>query len=159
MVTDQLQYFLEHFWTDQQCDQIWTLGPRIYYQKTSQKYKTNMGRSLNHIISISENLNFWKDWKVCVPILNFWNYKTWKFGICKLKFGNSNLATLKIGNLNIGNLFRRVEIRKLWNFQILHREVMKTPLTILQNIVYEFFISIKSMKWTFGIYYISSFFE
>ena len=27
MIPDQLQYFLEHFWIDQQRDQIWTLGP------------------------------------------------------------------------------------------------------------------------------------
>ena len=27
MIPDRLQYFLEHFWSDQKCDQIWTLGP------------------------------------------------------------------------------------------------------------------------------------
>ena len=57
MITDRLQYFLEHFWNDQTCEQIWTLGPRIYQQNIS-KVQEIMGTSLKDIIFISENLKF-----------------------------------------------------------------------------------------------------
>ena len=46
MIPDRLQYFLEHFWIDQKCDQIWTLGPRIYYQNTSNNTR-NYGNILD----------------------------------------------------------------------------------------------------------------
>ena len=36
MIPDRLQKFLEHFWIDQKSDQIWTVGPRIYYQNTAK---------------------------------------------------------------------------------------------------------------------------
>ena len=35
MIPDRLQYFLEHLWNDQKCNQIWTLGPCIYHPNTS----------------------------------------------------------------------------------------------------------------------------
>ena len=34
MIPDRLQYILNDFWIDQKCDQIWSLGPRIYYENT-----------------------------------------------------------------------------------------------------------------------------
>ena len=40
MIPDRLQYFLEHFWIDQQCDQIWTHEPRIYYQNITTNKET-----------------------------------------------------------------------------------------------------------------------
>ena len=49
MIPDRLQYFLEHFGNDQKCDQIWTLGPRIYHQNIS-KNKEHMGASLNELM-------------------------------------------------------------------------------------------------------------
>ena len=39
MIPDGLQYFSEHFWNDQKCDQIWLLGPRIYNQNISKIHK------------------------------------------------------------------------------------------------------------------------
>ena len=39
MVPDRLQYFLEHFWIDQQNHQIWTLGARTYYQNIRKTTK------------------------------------------------------------------------------------------------------------------------
>ena len=54
MIPDGLQYFLEHFWDDQQCDQICTLGPRIYHKITS-KIQEIMGALLN-IFFMSDNV-------------------------------------------------------------------------------------------------------
>ena len=36
MIPDRLQYFLEHFWNDQKCDKLWTLGPHIYHKNISK---------------------------------------------------------------------------------------------------------------------------
>ena len=44
---DRLQYFLEHFWIEQRCDQIWSLGPRIYH-----KNKLNNARNYGGILEI-----------------------------------------------------------------------------------------------------------
>ena len=49
MIPDRLQYFLEHVWIDQECDQIWTLGPRIYH-KHAWKIQEIMITSLTNII-------------------------------------------------------------------------------------------------------------
>ena len=49
MIPDRSQYFLEHFWIDQNAHQIWTLGARMYYQNTQTKQE-KMGTSLNIII-------------------------------------------------------------------------------------------------------------
>ena len=38
MIPDRLQYFLDDFWNDQKCDQIWTLGPRQSISKNTTKY-------------------------------------------------------------------------------------------------------------------------
>ena len=45
MIPDRLQYFLDDFWNDQKCDQIWTLGPCIYHQNAS----TNTGKYGNDL--------------------------------------------------------------------------------------------------------------
>ena len=37
MIPDRLQYFLDYFLNFETCVQIWTLGPRIYHQNTTQK--------------------------------------------------------------------------------------------------------------------------
>ena len=79
MIPDRLQYFLEHFWNDQKCDQIWTIGPRIYHQNIS-KIQDMYGGILEHImfhIWESEILMFWN---ACAPcrfqcsILKRWSF-------------------------------------------------------------------------------------
>ena len=45
MIPDRLQYFLEDFWIDQKCDQIWTRGARII-TKILQKIQENDGNIL-----------------------------------------------------------------------------------------------------------------
>ena len=69
-----------------------------------KKYKNSAGRSLKHIIFISENLKLWKYGKVCVS--NFSMFHFWKFE-------NLTVLNLKIWNLRSWIL----EIRKLasWN--------------------------------------------
>ena len=63
MIPDRLQYFLEHFWIDQKCDQIWTLGPRICYQNISKKYKKIWGQPW-HILNFHTWESFFEiDWK------------------------------------------------------------------------------------------------
>ena len=57
MMPDRLLYFLEHFWIDQQCDQIWTLGARIYHQNIANDTINSWG-------------HLWKTWFSC---LRFWN--------------------------------------------------------------------------------------
>ena len=42
MIPDRLQYCLEHFGDDQECDQIETLGPRIYHQKIQENIWTSL---------------------------------------------------------------------------------------------------------------------
>ena len=49
MIPDGLQYFSEHFWIDQNCDQNSTLGPRIYHQSISKTQET-YGHILGNII-------------------------------------------------------------------------------------------------------------
>ena len=54
MIPGRLQYFLERFRNDQKCDQIWTLGPRIYHQHIS-KHTRKHGNVLEHIM-----FHFWE---------------------------------------------------------------------------------------------------
>ena len=51
MIPERLQYFLEPFWNDQQCDQIWTLGPHIYYyfSKIQAKHGNIIDKQYFHI--------------------------------------------------------------------------------------------------------------
>ena len=62
MVPDRLQYFLEHFWNDQNCDEILTLGPRSYHQNTSkihEKYGNILDKYYFHIRE-SKILKIWE---------------------------------------------------------------------------------------------------
>ena len=59
MIPDRLQYFVDFFWNDQTCDQIWTLGPRTYHQNTSTNTR-NIGISLNNIMFHIWDYGFFK---------------------------------------------------------------------------------------------------
>ena len=73
-------------WNDQKCDQIWTLGPRMYHENTS-KIQENMGSSLNIL-----SFHIWESaslicWKVRVPnlfICMFCNVELLKFEKCEI---------------------------------------------------------------------------
>ena len=56
MIPGRLQYFLKYFWIGQKCDQIWTLGARIYYQNTSKNTK-KYGDVLETIIFANMGIN------------------------------------------------------------------------------------------------------
>ena len=124
MILDRLQYFLEHFWHDHKCDQIWTPGPRIYHQNASRYTRNLMGTSLKIIISHiweSEILRFSEGLSVHLTSWNFGmckfdfveNLKTWKDGIWKIVI--LEIWYLEVENLQIGNL--KIDIWKLENPQ------------------------------------------
>ena len=135
MIPDCLQYFLDDIWNDQKCDQIWTLGPRIYHQNIL-KHTGKKGTTLKHVIFIFENLKFWKAWKVCVPIayplsceflkfefeirnltiwklvfFEIWNIENWQFEIRKMKTPKLDICKLNISSVRFssdGGLLRRL---------------------------------------------------
>ena len=126
MIPDRLQYFLDYFWDDQTCDQIWTLGARIYHENTSNNTR-NMGTSLKNIF-ITENLKFWNGWKVCVPnVLKCGNLTFWKFKI--LKSGNDiwNFENLKIWKVESDHL-KSWQFDKFKNWKIWKAEAIKLKL-------------------------------
>ena len=118
MIPDRLQDFLDHFWNDEKCDQIWTLGPHIHHQKISTNIRKYGNIFENFDLPISENLKLCKCWKVCVPFfkmailkmkileLTSWNWK--------MTFGNLKIGKLSIGQMAFGN-FKVWEIRKFGN--------------------------------------------
>ena len=65
MIPNRLQYILEHFWNDRKCDQIRTLGARIYYQHISNNIRKHMGTSLKHIMFVNMGIKFLKMFDVC----------------------------------------------------------------------------------------------
>ena len=96
MIPDRLQYFLKHFWNDQNVTKCGPSDP-AFITKILQTLPEIMGTSLNNIIFISENLKFWETWKVHVPhflkLVNLILRKTklWAtqhLEISKLKFCN-----------------------------------------------------------------------
>ena len=114
MIPDRLQYFLEHFWKEQKCDQIWTLGHRSYHQNTST-IPEYMGTSLN-IFFISEK----KFWFVGPSMYRtFWKFEIWK---------TWNFVNLGNGNEQM-NLWRILELwkprnyKKNWKFENMKMEI------------------------------------
>ena len=83
--------------------------------KHCKNTRTNMGTSLKHIIFISENLQFWKCWKVRVP--NFWNFRNlnfWKFGKLIIDISCLEIWKYEIGSLVIENMkIESLKITKL----------------------------------------------
>ena len=100
MIPDRLQYFLEDFWNDKKCDQIWTLGPRIYHQNTSK----NTRQIWKHPWAIYSYLIIWNFDNLgssayqTFKLLEFENLKIWKF----FTFENLNVWELK--NMKFVNL-------------------------------------------------------
>ena len=139
MFPGRLQCFLEHFWNDRKCDQIWTLGPRIYHQNISNNTRKLWGASLKILLSISENMKFCKCWKVYVH--NFWNVTIWFFenwkverGIWNLEIENLEMGHLKIDHWQLASLsnlqmlkckfeIRKYEIWNLENFKVWQLEI------------------------------------
>ena len=169
MISDRLQYFLNDFWNDPKCDQIWTVGPRIYHQNTSKNTRIYVDIFENYYFVISENLKFWNLWKVYVPnLLELWNleflkwkYGTWKFDICKfwnlkilkfwkmkiLKFGNWKAWELETCNLETWNLanckfwkFENMTFEN-WNLKIGNMEVWKLEIRKFENRKFEIYPS------------------
>ena len=95
MIPDRLQYFLEHFWTDQQCDHIWTLGPRIYHQNTL-RIQENIGSSLN-IFSYLGIWNYDCLEGMCTYLSEFPNVRFFKIYLRKLQ----SLRMLSFENFEI----------------------------------------------------------
>ena len=89
--------FLEHVWIDQQCDETWTLGPRIYHQNTLKNTRTCgsiLGTYYFHIWE-SEIL---KTLKVCVPHF-FRNVVFFILNLFEIReFGHSTFESVKLGN-------------------------------------------------------------
>ena len=108
---------LEHFWSAQKCDQTWTLGPGIYYQNNATNTRT-YGNVLD-VIFISENLEVWKLWRVCVPnFLNFQNLECWTFRISKYDHVEV-LAFRTLGIMNYG--FRKKKKGVVWILNLKNR--------------------------------------
>ena len=127
MIPDRLQYFLEHFCIDQRCDQIWTLGPRIYYQNTSTNTRTIWEHPWQVLFFQYVNLTSWKFRKVSVSscsklcvfgfeLLEFeiwsfeiWQLKNWQFGIVNnwnskfQKCEKINFRKMKCCKIALGN--------------------------------------------------------
>ena len=83
MIPDRLQYFLDGFWNDQKCDQIWTLGHRICHQK-ALNVQENLGTSLKHIMFHIWEYDILKMLEgQCTKLFEFWNLKfqNWKVEI------------------------------------------------------------------------------
>ena len=125
MLPDRLQYFWEHFWNDQKCDQIWNLGPHNHQQNNSKNIRKLRGTSLNTFF-ISENLKLWLLGNVCVPnFLKFCNLKIWEFASWKPK-----ILKMKIRNVEIGNLKMKIQTRAIkpcafWTFEICKLNTLK----------------------------------
>ena len=85
-MADRFQYFLDDFLNDQKCDQIWTLGRRIYHQNTSRntrKYGNVLEQYYFHlweseILKTLEGLCTWY-------VANFLCLETLKFEILELE--------------------------------------------------------------------------
>ena len=58
MIPDRSQSFLDDFWNDRTCDQIWTLGPRIYHKNTLKHTEIHGNLIKHYYFSMSENLIF-----------------------------------------------------------------------------------------------------
>ena len=52
MITDRLQYFLEHFWIDNKSTKSGPSDP-VFITKILQKYKRNYGNILDNIIFVN----------------------------------------------------------------------------------------------------------
>ena len=120
MIPDRLQYFLEYFWINQKLDWIWTVGPGIYYQNTSNNIRKVWEHPWNIIFHIWESEMF----KIVVFV---WNYCV-PFsvgGILSISFVYYILR--RWGSKNDKNCINQIE-------RILD-----------MNLIF-----IKNMKWTFG---------
>ena len=133
MIPDRLQYILEHLWNDQECDQIWTIGPHIYHQNIS-KHTRNIGTPLKIIMFI--NLAIWNFenikrymyqtvWNIGnlfsfsnFLILKLWRFETMVFDNLRfrnLNFRNWNIETLKIGKMTILFSFWKLRVHHFWS--------------------------------------------
>ena len=113
MIPDRLLYFLEHFWNDQKCAQIWIPGPRIYHQKCFNEYKKIVGASLNNIIVSYQRI--WKSEIVgrCVYLSFQFSYFLISYA---LKIWNFEILLTWYQDLlqNIKGHFRNVEMLIIW---------------------------------------------
>ena len=142
MIPDRLQYFWEHFWNDQKCDQLWTLGPHIHHQNTSNNTRKSMGTSLKYEFSYLRICNSEICGRCLCPtcLIRLNVFKFWKLEHNSLVFWTFKNKLLEIGNWIWHVTFWNFEILKSWNFENMHREMMKIPLKNLQNLRYEFHI-------------------
>ena len=112
MIPDRLQYFLDDFWNDKKCDQIWTLGPRTYHQHTSKNTRTIWERPWQNLFHI------W--WSGIVKMLEGMcaervNFYFWILGIMKFEhFENSRFGALKFEMVKVDiSKLRSSEIEKM----------------------------------------------
>ena len=122
MIPDRLQYFWKHFWKDHKCDQIWTLGPRIYHQIILKCRREMMGTSLNILFHIWESEILKILGGLCTQLVNFhfWHFEILKFEI----FENWNLGIWHFRNSKLWHLkfefwilFFDVLNCEIWNFE------------------------------------------
>ena len=96
MIADRLQDFLEHFWNDQKCHQICTLGPRNYHKNTSKiqesygsildKYYLHIWESeiLKMLEGLGNYLTFFKLFAYDYKVENgVWKLTFWKFDLLR----------------------------------------------------------------------------
>ena len=154
MIPDRLQYFLEHFWKDQTCDQIWTLGPHIYHQNTSR----NIRKLWKH--PWFSYLRIWNSdvfEGLCTHLLFLFllmikcsklENKAMEFAICILKtrdFDFWYFEILKLRNLEVWQAtFLISKLLKSWQIEDGEREMMKIPVNKFFKILDMNFISIKN---------------
>ena len=107
MILDRLQYFLDDFWDDKKCDQIWALGPCIYHQQYFNQYRKNMGVPWKHIIFYiweSEILRMLED--LCAKLfetVGFNILKIWILKFLKCCILNFLYIRMKSDNLEVKN--------------------------------------------------------
>ena len=162
MMPDRLQYCLEHFWNDQQCDQIWILGPRIYDKFISTTARTLWEHLWNISFSYLRIWNYeivWRSvnllfrfmfrWKLLCLDFVFWKFGICKFEICNMRFTIRNLTLwkceipfLKCWHFEVVGVWK-FELLKFWKVKIsknTHGNDEDPRKTNLQNLGYEFHI-------------------
>ena len=82
MIPDRLQYCLDDFWNFEKCDQLLTLGPRIY-QRNLQRMQEIYGSILENIF-VNMGLNIFVEnvrtmYVTCTMFIFFGNLSTYGF--------------------------------------------------------------------------------
>ena len=127
MIPDRLQYFLDFF----ERPTMWpNMDPRTPY--LSPKYFKTCKKLWEHpwkIGFISENLKFWKLWKVCVyKFLKFENLKMWNIWAFEIL----KIWGLKLENLKVWKWTYELENLKFGNFDIWWLGILKLKINILK---------------------------